>query len=630
MKVVMVAIVTLSFVLLLPRGIQISAATVGSPPLSVNAANAFCRTHPAGRERIWLHGWFTPSMEASGFVEGGLFNSQRELPLVTVNQWDVHGNWRRYGAVYVHIGTRTSFGPQSITLHGLLDCATARLVTDRDPFALPRLAISYGAPTVESNGAVTTWVMSGGLKLTLTVPRRSYPRDALAQVQVTLQNVTNHDVGYLTPGYTSIGYYAPQAEVLNAAGTIVFPSAMPYLPALPGPVPSLAPLHPGGTVSVSEYIVVRGARIRATQRFMPQMTSNLALPPYVLATRPILMRLTSEPAPKLALHGDPTNPVLDVTRPPNVAGPMLRLSYADCGLGSNTLLYSYSEGWFASKLHLTLGCSPVVGWFVRVAWLNHPVAALDYTPPQPSPTPLPQPSPTTVPTPTAAVPSSPGFTTLLHQAAMAMASVHALHAEGTRTYVDSSTRLNLQIHADCTSRPGSALPIMLRTLISGRQSEVGRIDEGYIISGPVLPAPHTVTHAWHRSIATHEAWRAVDLHTQSGWELLNDPVFAPDPAYVNQVCPDVLRLTYLAAPLDSSYARHEVLGTTTLAGQRVWHLREQLWFKADLYIDTASFRLLRLVLWDRPSPVTHWRVRFDYSRFNVSTHIAAPAGGHDG
>jgi hypothetical protein len=68
MKVVMVAIVTLSFVLLLPRGIQISAATVGSPPLSVNAANAFCGTHPAGRERIWLHGWFTPSMEASGFV----------------------------------------------------------------------------------------------------------------------------------------------------------------------------------------------------------------------------------------------------------------------------------------------------------------------------------------------------------------------------------------------------------------------------------------------------------------------------------------------------------------------------------------------------------------------------------
>jgi hypothetical protein len=209
-----------------------------------------------------------------------------------------------------------------------------------------------------------------------------------------------------------------------------------------------------------------------------------------------------------------------------------------------------------------------------------------------------------------------------------MASVHALHAEGTRTLVDSSTQLNLQVHADCTSQPGSALPITLRTLISGRQSKVGRIDEEYIISGPVLPAPHSVTHAWHRSSATHEAWRAVDLHAQPGWGLSNDPAFTPDPAYVNQVCPEVLRLTYLTAPLGSSYARHEVLSTTMLAGHRVWHLREQLWFKADLYVDAASFRLRQLVLWDQPGPGTHWQVRFDYSRFNMSAHIAAPTGGH--
>ncbi len=629
MKVLAAAIVTISFLFLLPRGTQISVASVTSPPpsaLSVHAANTFCLSHPAGHERIWLHGWFIPIAEGT-FVDGGLFDSQEALPLVTVDQWEVNGHWRRYGAVYLHIRTRSSFGPRSVTVHGLLDCATARLVTDRDPFALPRLATRYGAPRVERNGAVTTWVVSGGLKLTLTVPRRSYPRNALAQVQVTLRNVNNHTIGYLHPGIGPIGYDAPQAEVLNAAGKIVFPPAMPYTPALPGPAPFFEPLKPGGTVSSSEYIVVRGARIRATQNFMPQMPSNLNLPPYVLTTRPILMRLTAETAPKLTLHGDPLDPVLDVTRPPNVQGPMLSLSYASCGFGLNGPTYSYPGGWFASKPHLTPGCSPLNGWYVRAAWLNHPVAALDYLPPQPSPTPLPTPSPTAAPTPTRTVPSSLSFTSLLHQVAAAMVSVHAMHADGIRSLVGSSAQLQLQIQADCESQSTRALPVSLHTLVSGRQSEVGRIDEGYVIQGPLLPAPHTVTHAWHRSVATHEAWRAVDLHTQPSWWPSSEPVFDPDPAYINQVCPDVLRLTYLAAPLDSTYTQHKVLGTELLAGHRVWHLREQLWFKADLYVDADTFRLRRLRLWNGAAPGTRWQIRFDYSRFNVPVHIAAPTGG---
>lgn len=96
---------------------------------------------------------------------------------------------------------------------------------------------------------------------------------------------------------------------------------------------------------------------------------------------------------------------------------------------------------------------------------------------------------------------------------------------------------------------------------------------------------------------------------------------------MNQVCPDVLRLTYLTAPLGSTFAQHQVLGTELLAGHRVWHLREQLWFKADLFIDAGTFRLRRLLLWDHPGSSIRWQVRFDYSRFNVPLHIAAPAGG---
>jgi len=69
MKVLAAAIVAISFLFLLPRGTQMSAATVTNQPLSVQAANEFCRSHPSGHERIWLHGWFIVSIQASGFVE---------------------------------------------------------------------------------------------------------------------------------------------------------------------------------------------------------------------------------------------------------------------------------------------------------------------------------------------------------------------------------------------------------------------------------------------------------------------------------------------------------------------------------------------------------------------------------
>jgi len=71
------------------------------------------------------------------------------------------------------------------------------------------------------------------------------------------------------------------------------------------------------------------------------------------------------------------------------------------------------------------------------------------------------------------------------------------------------------------------------------------------------------------------------------------------------------------------------MGLQSLQGRRVWHLRERLYFKLDLFLDTDSYVLRRLVLWDGdvPSPThspTHWPIHFDYSRFNAPVHVAAP------
>jgi hypothetical protein len=100
----------------------------------------------------------------------------------------------------------------------------------------------------------------------------------------------------------------------------------------------------------------------------------------------------------VTMHQTTNSPVLDVTRPAGVSGPLLRLSYAACSgedVGGGPL-FAYSYTWIKSGLHVTPGCFPVTEWHVRLGWLNRPVASLDYTAPESdaaAPTPLPAPRP---------------------------------------------------------------------------------------------------------------------------------------------------------------------------------------------------------------------------------------------
>lgn len=165
--------------------------------------------------------------------------------------------------------------------------------------------------------------------------------------------------------------------------------------------------------------------------------------------------------------------------------------------------------------------------------------------------------------------------------------------------------------------------------MSGQQSGAGRVDDGYILAGPVLPGSHAAIRAWRGRSPTGGGWHAIDVFKQ--WRLdqdLSDPVWSPDPAYLNQVCADLIRPTYLTAPLPS--AQYIILGRETVNGHQVWHLRERPWFTLDLFVDAHSFRLLRLVLGDRPGSTSRWQDRFTYSQFNAPVHIALPTRGQHG
>lgn len=594
-----------------------------SAPMRVSAAFSFCRLHPSARTRALIRGWFIPGIAGNGYTDGAFFDSPQAVPITTVNQWDTDGHWATYGALFTHITTRASVGPRPLTLHGWLACSTYALTTDRDPFARRPLHPIYGTRHGQG-GSVTTWATAGGLKLSLEVPRPAYPRGALAEVEMKVQNVSRHPLGYLTPpGISAPGVTAPQAEVLDGSGRMVFPPAMPDYPMWPGPPGTFVVLRPGHAITTLAYIVVGGARIRASIAFNAGRGPIPWRAPDTLRTHVVRVRLTAEPAPQLTLHVTPGSPEpeVDVSRPPGVTGQPLEISVANRPTASQPLQGTFVRDWTMTPRRIGPGCAPLRDWHLRVAWPDHPVAALDYSAPQPTPTAAPVITPTPVPTETS-VPSptlGPNFASLLRRAAQAEASVHALHATGQHTSVDSSAQMHLSVQADCRSTAGQGIRILARTLESGQQRQVGRIDRGYIIQGPVLGSLYGAVRAWYRSTARGQ-WHATDLRRQ--WSLdrgISDPVWSVDPAYLNQVCPDLIRRTYLTAPL--RFARHMVLGTTTVRGHTVWHLQEHLYFTLDLFVDAHSFRLRRFVLGDGARSAIHWRVRFDYSSAKSSVHV---------
>jgi hypothetical protein len=214
------AVLLLTISVVQPTAVAGSSAIASNQSVSVLGAFSLCRAHPAMEKRLWVRGWFVLAEARAGSLEGGLFESRRAVPMTTIDQWDVNGNWKKYGALYVHIGTQSSIGPRSVSLHGVLDCSSNSFSTDRDPSPPPRLKPVYGA-TAGRSGASRS-ITAGGLKLTLTIPRTSYPRNALTRVTVSIRNVSQHDIGYRVSGMTTF----PAAPHLSQP---IHPSAMSWI-----------------------------------------------------------------------------------------------------------------------------------------------------------------------------------------------------------------------------------------------------------------------------------------------------------------------------------------------------------------------------------------------------------------
>ena len=226
----------------------------------------------------------------------------------------------------------------------------------------------------ESGYSVST--LAHGVKLTLTVPNRLYPRNALVRVTLTVKNVAGHTK------YIRSGLESPSAYVLDDSGSEVYDPLEPLgdktLITPMGPGLGSFPLRAGRVWQAHRYLVLRGDRIVYWMRLGRVGHGNAV----TVQGRPALLRLTEEAAPRVSIT---SSPMLEATIIPPwaVSGPMLYNQQWSCQTGDST--YLSGSGWVAAKGSTVSGsearanCSAKLQWRAIAGWLGHPVADVDYS-----------------------------------------------------------------------------------------------------------------------------------------------------------------------------------------------------------------------------------------------------------
>jgi hypothetical protein len=245
---------------------------------------------------------------------------------------------------------------------------------------------SVAAPS----GPITSTRTAHGVRLSISLRRRAFPRDALVRVILRIRNYgsQSHQV---IEGDCLGDSWSPEAVVLDRHGQ---PAGGNILPPPPiddalctGPPPRL--LEPGASWTLHPYVILHGAEVEG------QVTLDDT---YTLRTPPIPLRLDRQTRPTAILITTPS--VHAVLRSESsVVGPIYYSDWFTCPTPNGTLVggQRFSEEpsplpggsqpfltgapmqWTqVASPDLHPGCPHPGEWHLVFGWLNHPVGRIDY------------------------------------------------------------------------------------------------------------------------------------------------------------------------------------------------------------------------------------------------------------
>jgi hypothetical protein len=217
--------------------------------------------------------------------------------------------------------------------------------------------------------------VSQGIKLTLEVPHKTYPRNALIRVTITARNVTWRPVR-ITRVNTLCGDNNPYIDVSDGQG---HPSQLPTFTrflATTCPIPvSYRSLGVGRSLRWHRYGILTDSVVEAT--------IILGKPPgsREVSTPAIAVRLTEGQAPQVMLHTDRGSVFADIQPVGPVQSPLRYIESVNCPFIGPVAGYRVvTEYTWRIEVgnRVTAGCDPVSEWHVIAGWLDQPVATIDY------------------------------------------------------------------------------------------------------------------------------------------------------------------------------------------------------------------------------------------------------------
>jgi len=263
-------------------------------------------------------------------------------------------------------------------------------------------ALLIAAPTdrtvqAVAPSAIRVQVTTRGVTLALTLPQRSYPRNALVRVRVTVHNGSERSL-VVESGQCQPGARSSSVLVVGAGSTALFPPTLggPFVNGLTcaaGPPPLLKPAE---DLAQTYYAVLRGPQVRARTviDFATSDRASVPEPSVVLTTPAATVRLLARPSPQLVLRRA-SSVYADVHLPIGAANkPILYSDWYRCQSGGKTTIggqgfevtppsdpilpatfLSHAVDWSALRgMRIRPGCSHPLEWHVIAAQLDQPVS----------------------------------------------------------------------------------------------------------------------------------------------------------------------------------------------------------------------------------------------------------------
>lgn len=237
-----------------------------------------------------------------------------------------------------------------------------------------------------ASSGITVSTTSHGIRLSLVVPKRSYPRNALVRFSVSVKNVSPHRIQVRLGAQCS--YTNPDIEVLDVQGHL-----FPHIPSShgePSPQPPTAYnpfpgcerslgarwLEPGQSAHQRDFAVLGYGHVRAV------MMLGADLAPHAMTPEAQVL-LTTGKAPIATFQHSNVGPYVTIQRPLGAGGRLYFVETATCFSASSPVSLSSSPLWLPviQGNRVYSGCYGKQEWHGYAGYLNYPVATIDYTSP---------------------------------------------------------------------------------------------------------------------------------------------------------------------------------------------------------------------------------------------------------